>query len=158
MKIKIITFGKIKENSLKEMINLFSKRISHFCDLEIIELNEAKIDNENNSSDISIALKKEAEMLLKYVKNCPFNIVLDINGKHLDSLEFADLIDKNIKSLKQINFIIGSSYGIDDSIKQLCQYKLSFSKMTFNHQIFRLMLVEQIYRAFTIKNNIKYHK
>lgn len=158
MKIKIICFGKIKDNSLKEMILLFTKRISYFCEIETIELNEAKITNENSESEIKVALDKEYQMLLKHLKDKNCNILLDLQGKKIDSIKFAQILDENIKKFKLINFIIGSSYGFDNKVKTLCHYQISFSDLTFNHQIFRLMLLEQIYRGFTIANNIKYHK
>lgn len=157
MKIKLICFGKIKNSDLKSAISDFEKRIKHYVDFEVIELLEEKINNENNKSEIENALRKEASKLEKYLEN-KINIILDVDSKQYDSVEFSNIIKENITSWKQINFFIGSSYGFSDEIKNRFQYKISFSKMTFNHQIFRLMLCEQIYRSFCIINNIKYHK
>lgn len=157
MKINLICFGKIKDNNLKNCIDTFIKRIKHFTNFDIIELNEEKIDDESNLSLIEIALEKEFHKIQKYLLNS-CNILLDVNGNEFDSIQFANFLDKKMTNNKQINFFIGSSFGFAKSFKNQNHYKISFSKLTFNHQIFRLMFLEQIYRAFCINNNIKYHK
>ncbi len=144
--IKIITLGKIKEPYLNDLINDYQKRINKFHKLEIIELND-----ENN-------LEKEKNSLLKKINNKEYLIVLDINGKKLNSLEFSDLIDKTFIHYNNITFIIGSSEGIHDDIKQKANLLLSFSNLTFPHGLFRGILLEQIYRSFKILNNESYHK
>ncbi|MDE5545102.1 MAG: 23S rRNA (pseudouridine(1915)-N(3))-methyltransferase RlmH [Malacoplasma sp.] len=157
MKIKIICFGKIKDQNLKTLIKDYLQKLNFFYKTEIIELLEEKIVNENNIGEIEAALKKESLKLISFLED-GFNILLDVNSKQLDSIGFAKLINEKINYSKNINFFIGSSYGVDSSIKEKFNYKISFSNLTFNHQIFRLILLEQIYRAFTIIKNIKYHK
>lgn len=157
IKIKIIAFGKIKDASLNEIIKNYISRINHFCNLQIIELNESKIKDESKNSEILIALKEEAKQIEKHLKDS-FNILLDVKSKKIDSIQFSNIIKNNLDKSININFFIGSSYGFDEQIKDKFNLKISFSDLTFNHQIFRLLLLEQIYRSFTIIKNIKYHK
>lgn len=157
MKIKIICFGKIKDNNLTILINNFISKINHFINISIVELSEEKINNESSKGEIEEALKKESQKLDIYLKNS-FNILLDINGIETDSIKFSDMINKNLTSSKDIYFFIGSSHGVSGLIKSRFDLRVSFSKLTFNHQIFRLLLLEQIYRAFSIIKNTKYHK
>ena len=150
--IKIICLGKVKEKYLQDGIDEYIKRISKYTQVKIIELEDEGI------KDDKVALKKEKEKILKYLNTKDYIIVLDISGKEMTSLEFADKIDKTLIINSDITFIIGGSYGLDEEIKSLSNYRLSFSKMTFPHQLFRLILLEQIYRAYTINNNEEYHK
>ncbi len=143
--IKIICVGKIKENYLRDMINDYAKRISKYHKIEIIELTDSNIN-------------KEKEELLKVINTKDYNIVMDIDGNNLSSREFAEKIDKTFLINSNITFIIGGSDGISPEIKELANYRLSFSKLTFPHQLFRGILLEQIYRAFKILNNESYHK
>ena len=151
--IKIICVGKIKETYLNSAIEEYKKRISKYSKLEIIEVNDEATDNPN------IALQKEKDKLLKYINNKDYIITLEIDGKMLDSIELSKKID-NIFTTQNSNitFIIGGSCGLHEDIKKLSNYSLSFSKLTFPHQLFRVMLLEQIYRAFKILNNETYHK
>lgn len=158
MKIKIICFGKIKDSSLQTLIKNYLKKITQFTKIEIIELPDEKIVNENNNGEIQNSLKKESNKIISFLNENDFNVLLDINSKLLDSIAFSKLIKEKVNISKNINFFIGSSYGIYPEIKEIFNYKMSFSPLTFNHQIFRLLILEQIYRAFTIINNIKYHK
>ena len=144
--IKIICLGKIKEEYLKKLISDYQKRISRYHRIEIIELNDY-----NN-------LKKEANDILNHINNQEYVIALDIAGNTLSSIELAQKIDKTFLNHSTITFIIGSSYGLDESIKKRANYRLSFSKLTFPHGLFRGMLLEQIYRSFKILNNETYHK
>ena len=150
--IKIICLGKIKENYFKDAINEYIKRISKYHQIEIIELEDIGID------DKTVALKKEEEKLLKVINKKDYIITLEIEGKEESSPDFAKRIDNIFNQYSNISFIIGSSYGLSDEIKKLSNYRLSFSKMTFPHQLFRIILLEQIYRAFKINNNEEYHK
>ena len=151
--IKIICFGKIKEKYLKEAIDEYKLRLSKYTKLEIVELE----DEATNSTEIT--LQKEKEKLLKVFKQSDYNIVLDIDGKELSSIEFKDKIDNIFTNINSnITFIIGGSCGIDESVKKMCDFRLSFSKLTFPHQLFRVILLEQIYRAFKIMNNETYQK
>ena len=144
--IKIICMGKIKEDYLTKMIEDYKKRISRYHKIEIIELND--------SND----LQKEAVDIQKHINNQDYVIALDINGENLDSESLAKKIDSIFLTNGTITFIIGSSYGLHDDIKKRANYKLSFSKLTFPHGLFRGILLEQIYRSFKILNNETYHK
>lgn len=144
--IRIICLGKIKEEYLKLAIEDYSKRISKYHKIEIIELK----DDDN----ISI----EEKELLKYVDNKDYNIALDIGGIKVSSTDLAMLIDKTFCSYGRINFIVGSSNGLSEIVKNKCQLKMSFGDITMPHGIFRLVLLEQIYRCFKINNNESYHK
>lgn len=155
IKINLISMGDIKEKYLKEAITEYSKRISRFAELKIIELKENAPKN-SSSGEILNCLKKDAEEIKKHIKGYP--ICLDVKGSLISSEEFATKLQKTSLSSSEITFIIGASNGIDESIKNLCKEKISFSKMTFPHQLMRVIFLEQLYRAFTIINNISYHK
>lgn len=146
--MKIICVGKIKEKFFRDAIEEYIKRISKYIKLEIVEIPD--------ESDFN--LKKEGDKILSKIKDSDYVITLEIEGNSLDSLEFARKIDNNFNSNKNLTFVIGSSYGLDDLVKQRSNYRLSFSKFTFPHQMFRVMLLEQIYRAYKINNNENYHK
>ena len=148
--IKIICVGKIKDSNLKSLIDDYYKRITKYTSIQIIEL---KDENENYDE-----IKKESKEIENYLDSKSYNIALDRLGKNIDSINFSKLIDKTFISYPNINFIIGGSLGIDKSILDKCNIVLSFSSLTFPHQLFRLMLLEQIYRSFKILNNERYHK
>ena len=148
--IKIICIGSIKENYLKEAIKEYQKRLSKYTKLEIIEL---KDENDNTNP-----LKKEKESIIKHINQKDNIVLLDIKGKELTSEQFAYFINNELTNYSNITFIIGSSNGLDDDIKKLADKKISFSKLTFPHQLFRVILLEQIYRGFKIINNETYHK
>ena len=150
--IKIITIGSIKEKYLKDAIDEYKKRISKYTNLEIIELKDEGLVEESKS------IKLEGEKIEKHLNDRDYIITLEIEGKEYDSVEFAEKL-RNIQiENSNIVFIIGGSYGLADSIKDKAKMHLSFSKMTFPHQLFRVLLLEQIYRAFKINNNESYHK
>ena len=144
--IKIICLGKIKEKYLSDLINDYKNRINKYHTLEIIELKDLN------------DLEKEAIEIIKYINSKDYVICMDIKGKQIDSIEFANLIDKTFIEYSNISFIIGSSEGVSQTIKDKADLLLSFSKMTFPHGLFRGILLEQIYRSFKIKNNESYHK
>lgn len=148
--IKIICVGKIKDFNLKSLIDDYYKRITKYTSIQIIEL---KDENENYDE-----IKKESKEIENYLDSKSYNIALDRLGKNIDSINLSKLIDKTFISYPNINFIIGGSLGIDKSILDKCNIVLSFSSLTFPHQLFRLMLLEQIYRSFKILNNERYHK
>lgn len=161
MKINLIVIGTIKDKSTQSIVNDYIKKISKFIKIEIINLKEEKIIDESNLSIIKLSLEKEAISLNKFFESSSnYNIVLDINGIQYNSIEFSKVISNIIDnpSYKNLNFIIGSSHGLDNSVKQKANLLLSFSKMTFPHQLFQVIFLEQIYRSFTILKNIKYHK
>ncbi len=150
--IKIITVGKLKEKYLIDAIEEYKKRLSKYIKLEIIEvLDESNYEQEK-------IREKESEKIEKYLNDKDYIITLEIDGEELSSIEFAKKIEKIFNINSNITFVIGGSYGLADSIKNKANYKLSFSKMTFPHQLFRVILLEQIYRSFKINNNESYHK
>lgn len=143
--IKIICIGKLKEQYLKDGINDYLKRITKYHKIEIIELQDSNINTEGNE-------------ILKHIDSKDYLVSLCIEGNELSSIELANKIDKTFITNSCITFIIGGSDGIRDDIKEKCHYKLSFSKLTYPHGLFRLILLEQIYRSFKILNNETYHK
>ena len=150
--IKIICVGKIKEKFFKDGILEYQKRLSKYTKLELIEVKDYDDSNPN------VAVNLEKEEILKHLNSKDYLITLEIEGKELSSKEFASFIDKTQMTNSNITFIIGGSNGIHEDIKKMSNYKLSFSKLTFPHQLFRVILLEQIYRAFKIINNENYHK
>ena len=156
IKINIVTVGSLKEKYLVDCVKEYVKRISRFCTINIIELEEEKLPKNYSEADVSKCLVRESLKIEKHLQG--FVVILDVLGSALDSNEFAKKIDNISLSYDTITFVIGSSYGICQSLKPKANLLLSFSKMTFPHQVFRVMLLEQIYRAFTINNNILYHK
>ena len=149
--IKIICVGKIKEQYLKDAINEYLKRLSKYTKIDIIELPDF-------SYDLKKTLETERDYMLKSIKENDYNILLDIEGNSFNSIEFANNLDKIRNNYSNINFIIGGSYGVHDDIKRMVNERISFSHLTFPHQLFRVILLEQIYRSFKILNNEEYHK
>ena len=159
MKITVITVGKIKEKYLKDAIAEYTKRLSKYCKLEIVEVADEKTPD--NASDVleDAIRAKEAERILKHIKEDAYIITLEINGKQLDSEELADKIDKlGVQGISHIIFIIGGSIGLGEEVLRKSDFALSFSKMTFPHQLMRVILLEQIYRSYRIINGQPYHK
>jgi 23S rRNA (pseudouridine1915-N3)-methyltransferase len=144
--IKIICLGKIKEDYLNKMIEDYTKRISKYHKLEIIELKDTN------------DLASEKVDILRHINSQDYVIALDIDGENIDSVALAKKIDSTFLTNGTIDFIIGSSYGLHEDIKKRANYRLSFSKMTFPHGLFRAILLEQLYRSFKILNNETYHK
>ena len=159
MKITIITVGKIKEKYLKDAIDEYSKRLSKYCKLEIIEVADEKTPD-NASAVVENSIRdKEAERIIKHIKEDAYLITLEINGKQLTSEELADKVDKlGVQGVSHIIFVIGGSIGLGDAVLQKSNFALSFSKMTFPHQLMRVILLEQIYRSYRIINGEPYHK
>lgn len=159
MKIRIIAVGKIKENYLKEGIAEYLLRLSSYAKVEIIELMDSKVKDNPNQSDITKVINEEGERILSKIKPGDYIINLDLNKKEFDSVEFAKFIEhKMVEGGSLITFVIGSSYGLSNAVKERANYSISLSKMTFLHQMTRLILLEQIYRAYKILNNETYHK
>ena len=159
MQINIITLGKLKEKYLVQACGEYEKRLSPMCKLSIYELAPERLPENPNEKQIAIALEKEAMAISKLIKSGSFTISLCIEGGQTSSENFAKTIqDVSIRGIDTVNFVIGSSHGICDSIKLASDMKLSFSKMTFPHQLARVMLLEQIYRGFSIIKGTKYHK
>ena len=150
--IQILCVGKIKESYLKKALEEYQKRLTKYTKLEIIEGPDYDLGNPSSN------LQKEKEFFLKNITSKDFVITLEIDGKELSSVEFSKKIEELEMHYHNLVFIIGGSDGIHEDIKKRSNYKLSFSKMTFPHQLFRVILLEQIYRAYKIKNNETYHK
>lgn len=150
--IKIISVGSIKEKYLKDAIEEYTKRLKKYTNIEIIEVKDEGLVEESK------AIFLEGEKIKKHISPKDYIITLEIEGKELTSLEFSNKIDQILIENSNIAFIIGGSYGLSEEIKQKAKFHLSFSKMTFPHQMFRIMLLEQIYRAYKIINNERYHK
>ena len=159
MKVDIVTVGKVKEKFYREAIEEFAKRLSKYCKLQIIE-----VADEKTPDGASLALEeqikaKEAEKLLKIIKEEAFVFTLEIGGKKFDSVGFSNKIeDLGIQGKSHIQFVIGGSLGLHKSVLDKSDFAISFSDMTFPHQLMRVILLEQIYRAFRIMNNEPYHK
>lgn len=158
MNIKIICLGKIKEQSLASLINEYKKRISKYATLDIIELSDEPIPNNPSEKEVLNIKKTEASKIKSKLNSSDFVICLDQYGKSLTSEEFADKIqDITLKGFSSIAFIIGGTAGLDRELIANSNLSLSFSKLTFPHQLIRLFLTEQIFRAFKIQNNERYH-
>lgn len=156
MKIKILALGKIKEKFLKDGMDEFLKRLSAYSNIEIVELSPIEIKDENLSEKI---LEQEGKKILPQIKPDSYVITLEINGANLSSEKFAQKIDEIINNgYSEIVFVIGSSCGLSKNVSQRADFHLSLSNMTFLHQFVRLILIEQIYRAFKILRNETYHK
>ena len=143
--IKIICVGKIKESFYRDAISEYMKRLSKYVKIELIEVNDSDIVHEK-------------ELILNRIDKKDYVVTLEINGVEMDSLGFSKFIDKTFIEHANICFVIGGSNGLDKGVSKISNYKLSFSKMTFPHQLFRVILLEQIYRAYKIINNETYHK
>lgn len=159
MKITILAVGKIKEKYFENAVQEYKKRLGRYCRLEIIEVADEKTPDNASAAEERIIRAKEGVRLEKYIKSDAYVIALAINGKQVSSEGFADKINKlGIKGTSHIIFIIGGSIGLNDSILNMAACKLSFSEMTFPHQLMRVILLEQVYRAYRIINGEPYHK
>ena len=159
MRINIVCVWKIKEKYLKLGIDEFKKRLSKYCKLDIIELDDEKAPENLSDKEMEMIKDKEGKRILAKIKDTSYVIALAIDGKSLSSEELADTINKlGIRGISNITFVIGGSLGLSDEVLSRADYKLSFSKMTFPHQLMRLILLEQIYRSYRINNGEPYHK
>ena len=159
MKITILTVGKIKEKYLKDAIDEYSKRLSKYCKLEIVEVQDEKTPDNVSEVVEEIIRTKEAERILKYIKEDAYVVTLEIQGKQLTSEELAEKIEKlGVQGTSHIMFVIGGSIGLGKDVLNRSNYALSFSKMTFPHQLMRVILLEQVYRSYRIINGEPYHK
>ena len=159
MRITVVCIGKIKEKYLKLGIDEFSKRLSKYCKLEVIELDDEKAPENLSDKEMNIIKDKEGKKILNKLKDNSYVIALAIDGNNLSSEELANRIeDLSVNGISHIVFVIGGSLGLSDDVLRRANYKLSFSKMTFPHQLMRLILLEQVYRAYRINNGEPYHK
>lgn len=159
MKITLITVGKIKEKYLRDAIAEYSKRLSKYCKLEIVEVADEKTPDHASETFENAIREKEGERILRYVKDDAYVITLEIGGRMLGSEELAEKIERlGIQGKSHIMFIIGGSLGLGPEVMKRSDYALSFSKMTFPHQLMRVILLEQIYRSYRIISGEPYHK
>ena len=156
--ITIITVGSLKEGYLKDAVAEYKKRLSQYARVEEIELKEERIRDEDNRTEISSALDAEAERILAAIPKDAMKIALCVEGKQYSSEELAALISRGNDQSGKIALVIGSSYGLTERVKRECDVRLSFSKMTFPHQLMKVILFESIYRSFTIIHGKRYHK
>lgn len=159
MKIKIICVGKLKEKYLEEGVKEYLKRLSAYCDVEIIEVGDERIPENPSLAEEMIVKSKEGRRILDKVKQDDYMILLDVQGKEVDSIQFAESIeDCMLHGKSTIDFVIGGSLGHGEDVLTRANKRISFSKMTFPHQLMRVILAEQIYRAFKIIRKETYHK
>ena len=157
--VNIICVGKIKEPFFKDAISEYFKRLNKYCSLSITELQDEKIPNNPSEKEIKIIKDKEGQNILNNIKKDSYIICMDLKGKQFTSEEFSNKIENiSLNKSSSITFIIGGSLGISENVLKFSNELISFSKMTFPHQLFRVILLEQIYRAFKIINNETYHK
>ena len=159
MKITLVTVGKIKEKFFEDAIKEYSKRLSRYCKLEILQVADEKTP-EGASEAVELQIKeKEGQRILSLIRDDSYVIALAIEGKMLDSEELAERIEKlGVSGISQIVFVIGGSLGLSAQVMKRADYALSFSRMTFPHQLMRVVLLEQIYRSYRIMNHQPYHK
>jgi len=159
MNITIIAVGKLKERYFTEAVEEYTKRLERYCKLNIIEVADEKTPAKNSAILNEQIKKKEAESILRFLKEDAYVVTLEIEGNHQTSEQFADMIDKlGISGISHIIFIIGGSLGLHESVMKKANYHLSFSKMTYPHQLMRVILLEQIYRGYRIIHLEPYHK
>ncbi|MBR5782970.1 MAG: 23S rRNA (pseudouridine(1915)-N(3))-methyltransferase RlmH [Clostridia bacterium] len=156
LKIHIITVGTLKEKYLREAVAEYSKRLGRFASLKVTELSEAYLPQTPAAAEVDKALDKEAEAIIKQLSG-NVRIALCVEGKHYSSEGFAALVE-GATMQGSMDLVIGSSHGLGEKVKRACSHRLSFSEMTFPHQLMRVMLLEQLYRAFKINHNESYHK
>ena len=159
MKITVIAVGKIKEKYLRDAIAEYAKRLSKYCKLELLEVADEKTPDAASPAVERSIRQKEGERILRYVREDAYVVTLEIGGQMLDSVEFSRKLERlGIQGKSHITFIIGGSIGLSPEVSSRADYALSFSKMTFPHQLMRVILLEQIYRSFRIRNHEPYHK
>lgn len=159
MNITVISVGKLKEKYLKQAIDEYSKRLSRYCKLNIIELPDEQTPDNASEKDELIIKDKEGDKILSSIKDSMYVVTLDLKGKMISSEELSSFMDDcAVRGNSNLCFVIGGSLGLSTKVLNRSNYSLCFSKMTFPHQLFRVMLLEQIYRAFRISNGEPYHK
>ena len=156
--VKFITVGTLKESYLREAAAEYEKRLSAFCNFETVQLKEEKLSDAPSQSEIQKALEKEAAAIEKSIPQRAYRIAMCVEGTQLSSEELAGKIERIEQTAGEIVFIIGSSYGLAESVKKSADMRLSVSKMTFPHQLMRVLLLEGVYRAFNIRKGTRYHK
>ena len=158
LSVKIITVGTLKEGYLRDAVAEYSKRLSAFCKLSVIQLKEAKLSDDPSEKEIASALDAEAKMILAETSPRSYKIAMCVEGKQMPSKKLAERLERISSETSEVCFIVGSSFGLSDKVKSAADLKLSMSELTFPHQLLRVMLLESLYRAFTITAGTKYHK
>ena len=156
--VKFITLGTLKESYLREAAAEYEKRLGAFCKIRIVQLKEEKLSDKPSESEIKQALEKEAVKIFEEIPPRAYKIAMCVEGKQLSSEELADKLGEISERYGDVCFIIGSSHGLSDSVKAASDMKLSVSKLTFPHQLMRVLLLEAVYRGFNILKGTKYHK
>ena len=156
MKFNVVAVGKIKENYYKDAVAEYVKRLGRFVNVQIVEVEEYAFNGTPNAAQIGKILSEEGKSLLNKAEGCV--VALDIDGTQVDSVGLSGLIEKISQNNSTVTFIIGGSHGLSDEVKGRADYRVSFGKITLPHQLCRVVLLEQLYRACTIKNNVPYHK
>ncbi len=158
LKVKLITVGTLKEDYLRAAAAEYEKRLGAFCRFELIQLKEEKLSESPSQNEIKAALEREAVRIAEQIPSSAFCVSLCVEGKQLSSEELAEKIEAVSMEKSEICFVIGSSFGLSDTVKQRSDMRLSVSKLTFPHQLMRVILLEAVYRAFNIQRGTKYHK
>lgn len=159
MKITVLSVGKIKEQYLRDAVSEYEKRLRRYCKLELIEVADEKTPDQASAAEEEAIRRKEAERLLKHIGDDEFVVTLEIGGRMLDSVEFSRKLELlGVQGVSHICFVIGGSIGLGQAVLDRSDFALSFSKMTFPHQLMRVILLEQIYRGYRIQMNEPYHK
>ena len=158
LSVKIITVGTLKESYLREAVAEYSKRLSAFCKLSVIQLKESKLPDSPSDKEIEAALDAEAKAILSEISPRSYKIAMCVEGKQMPSEKLAATLERISGQTSEVCFIIGSSFGLSDKVKSAADMRLSVSELTFPHQLLRVMLLESVYRAFTITAGTKYHK
>jgi 23S rRNA (pseudouridine1915-N3)-methyltransferase len=158
LNVKFITLGTLKEAYLRDAANEYEKRLGAFCRFENIQLKEERLSDDPSESEIKNALAKESDKILSLIPARAYVIAMCVEGKQLSSPELADKLEEISARTSDICFVIGSSFGLSDTVKQRADLRFSISKLTFPHQLMRVILLETVYRAFNIQKGTKYHK
>ena len=158
LSVKIITVGTLKESYLRDAVAEYSKRLSAFCKLSVVQLKESKLSDSPSEKEIASALDAEAKMIFAEISPRSYKIAMCVEGKQMPSEKLAETLERISGEASEVCFIIGSSFGLSDKVKKAADMRLSVSELTFPHQLLRVMLLESIYRAFTIIAGTKYHK
>ena len=158
LKVKLITVGTLKEDYLRAAAAEYEKRLGAFCRFEQVQLKEERVSDSPSQNEIRAVLERESVKIIEQIPSSAFCVALCVEGKQLSSEELAQRIEDISMDKSEICFVIGSSYGLSDAVKQRADMRLSVSKLTFPHQLMRVILLEAIYRAFNIQRGTKYHK
>lgn len=156
--IRFISVGTLKEDYLRDAVAEYKKRLSGFCQVEEVNLKESKLPQDPSESEIKRALDDEAKQILAAMPDKAYKIAMCVEGKQYDSPELAGIFEKAFLSSNELCFVIGSSHGLSDEVKSRANLRLSVSKLTFPHQLMRVLLIEAVYRCMSITKGTKYHK